>query len=471
MKHSGHLYFVGITGHAMRGLALAARELGYTVTGLDEPAVDPGASWVTEQGISWTRDFKPAYLEGVTAVIVTGAHVSDDAPVIVEARQRSIAIKSYAQLVGELTDNARTIVVSGTAGKSTTASIIAWLLDATGRQPDFMIGARPFNFHSSVRLTGASLVVAEGDEYRASPLEAKSKFQYLHPNTLIVTNVEHDHPDFFVDLAAVKQRFSELIQSLPPDGRLIVGAGSPAALEVAGTAPCEVVTYGLRDADYTPHDIAYLPAGIEFDLQAYGQNLGRIALPLYGQHNVLNSLAAIAALLKEGLSLAELIDPALEFKGVYRRFNRLTPTDASVTVIDDYAHHPSKVAATLKAAKLHFKGHRVIAVFRPHTYSRTAALLADYAESFKAADEVFITDIEGARETSDQPPVSGQDVATKAGHHAHYEPDRSNLIDHLAKISKSGDVVVCMTVSGYNDLAEELSARLNQPKREAPRRR
>jgi UDP-N-acetylmuramate: L-alanyl-gamma-D-glutamyl-meso-diaminopimelate ligase len=291
MKQSlGHLYFVGITGHAMRGLALASRDLGYTITGLDEPATDPGASWVTQQGIKWTRDFQPEYLDGVTSVIVTGAHVSDTAPVVVEARRRNIAIKSFAQLVGELTAKAHVIAVGGTHGKTTTTSLITWLLESAGRRPDYLVGIRPFNFDTSVRLTGASLAVVEGDEYRASPLETKSKLQYLHPNTLVITNVEMDHPDFFPSLDAVENRFTEIIQSLPPEGRLIICADNATALKLSKAAPCTVVTYGLEHAaDYTARNVAYLPAGIEFDVEAYGHNLGRVAIPLFGRHNVQNN--------------------------------------------------------------------------------------------------------------------------------------------------------------------------------------
>lgn len=458
----GHLYFVGITGHAMRGLAWAAHQLGYTVTGLDEPATDPGASWVTERGLHWTRDFQPTYLDGVTAIIVTGAHVSNDAPVIIEARRRNIAVKSYAQLVGELTVDAHVIAVAGTHGKTTTTSLITWLLEAAGRRPDFLIGIRPFNFDTSVRLTGAKLAVVEGDEYRASPLEDKSKLQYLHPQTLVLTNVEMDHPDFFDDLAAVQRRFGEIVAALPADGRLIVCRENTNAMTAAAQAPCPVITYGLEDgADYRARDIAYLPAGIEFDVEAYGHVLGRVGIPLYGKHNVLNSLAAIAAVLKDGLSLGDVINASETFQGAYRRFNRLTPAGAAIAVIDDYAHHPTEVAATLEAAQLHFKSHRIIAVFRPHTYSRTAALLEQYSTAFHAADVAYITEIEGAREQGVKHTLSGQDVADKAGKHAQFVQNRQELITALVQSARPGDVVVCMTVSGFDQLAEQLATKLN----------
>ncbi|QQR52051.1 hypothetical protein IPG36_05720 [bacterium] len=191
-----HLFFVGITGHTMRGMARAVRDLGYQVSGYDPSGADPGATWLDEQHIKWSRQFDAKQLSGVDAVIVTGAHVSPDAPVILAAAEHQIPVKSWAQLLGEITASAQVISVSGTHGKTTTSSLIAWLLESAGRQPDFAIGIQPFNFDSSVRLTNAKTVVIEGDEYRASPLEDKSKIQYYHPNTLIITNIEMDHPDF-----------------------------------------------------------------------------------------------------------------------------------------------------------------------------------------------------------------------------------------------------------------------------------
>jgi UDP-N-acetylmuramate--alanine ligase len=456
-----HLFFVGITGHTMRGLAEACTQLGYKVSGFDPAGADPGAAWLDEHGIPWSREFQIADLHGVEAVIVTGAHVSPDTPVIIEAAKHDISVKSWAQLVGELSAKAHVIAVAGTHGKTTTSSLITWLLESAGRHPDYVIGIQPFNFDSSVRLSGAKTMVVEGDEYRASPLEDKSKLQYYHPDTLIVTNIEMDHPDFFANEAAVMSRFEEIIAALPKSGRLIVCAENSNALAAARVAPCNIITYGLHTGDYQARNIAYVPAGIEFDVVAYGNVLGRVALPVFGRHNVLNSLSAIAAVLKAGLDLGQVINGATEFKGSYRRFNRLTTSDDAVTVIDDYAHHPTEVAATLEAARLHYRHRRIIAVFRPHTYSRTAALLANYANAFNEADMSIITGIEGAREAHLSHTVSGADVAKVAGKTATYLENRPEVVTHLKAHIQPGDVLVCMTVSGFDNLANELATSLN----------
>ncbi|MDF2460800.1 MAG: UDP-N-acetylmuramate:L-alanyl-gamma-D-glutamyl-meso-diaminopimelate ligase [Candidatus Saccharibacteria bacterium] len=457
----GHLYFIGITGHAIRGVALAARDLGYEVSGLDEPAVPPGSDWVTEQGIPWKRQYNPSQLEGVTAVIVTGAHVSDSYPPIRDARRQGIAIKSYAQLVGELTSQAHVISVAGTHGKTTTTSLIAWLLESAGRKPDFLVGIRPFNFESSVRLSGSKVMVAEGDEYRASKLEDKSKVEYYHPDTLVLTSVEHDHPDMFPDLASVVKRFRHIVAGLPKTGRLVVWSGSETVIEIAESAKCSVITYGLDAGDYIARDIAYQPTGIEFDVEFNDEILGRIAVPLYGKHNVLNVLAAVAVCLSEGLTFDQILDGAAGFKGAYRRFNIVSSPGAPVTVVDDYAHHPTEATTNIEAAKLHFPERRVVVVYRPHTYTRTAALLKEYQRAFDRADLVYITDIEGAREAGLEHSVSGNDIVQALKVPALYTANRADLIKHTTKDSKPGDIILCFTVSGYDEVARELAAKLN----------
>ena len=458
---TGHLYFIGIAGHTMRGLALAARDNGYQVTGLDEPAAPPGSDWLDEHNFVWHRHFHAAQLDGVTAVIVTGAHVTNDSPAIVEAWRRDILVQSYAEFFGHLTKGEQVIAVAGTHGKTTTTALIAWLLESAGRHPDFLIGIQPFNFPASVRFANSDVAVVEADEYKASSLDTTSKAQYYHPNILVLTAVEHDHPDLFPDLKSVEDRFETIVAKLPEDGHLIVCAEAENVLKIAKNAPCRATSYGIEVGDFQARNVAYLPEGIEFEVQRDGQFLGHIAVNLYGRHNVLNTLGAVAASMQHGLSFDDILIGAATFKGAYRRFNIVSSPDARITVIDDYAHHPTEVATNLEAAKLHFQGHRIVAVFRPHTYSRTRALMTEYHQAFEDADLTFITDIEGAREADAEKTVSGQDIARGLAGEAFYIPDRSELITQIKNAAKSGDVILCFTVSGYDNLASELAAKLN----------
>ncbi|HVQ44690.1 MAG TPA: UDP-N-acetylmuramate--L-alanine ligase [Candidatus Saccharimonadia bacterium] len=460
---TGHLYFIGIAGHTMRGLALAARDNGYTVTGLDPSAVPPGSTWLDEHGFDWAAEYEPAQLKGVTAVIVTGAHVSADAPVIVEARERGIPVQSYAEFFGHLTARARVIAVAGTHGKTTTTALIAWLFESAGRRPDYLIGIQPFNFATSVRFAGAADVVVEADEYQASALDTRSKAEYYHPDILVLTSVEHDHPDLFPDLASVEARFAKIVAAVPSSGAVIACAEAKNTVLIASGTSASLATYGFKTGDFHARNIAYLPQGLELEVEHDGEVLGHLAVSLYGKHNALNTLAAVAAALQAGLSFDQILAGVASFKGAYRRFNLITPAEADITVVDDYAHHPTEVATTIEAAKLHFPGRRIVVIFRPHTYSRTKALLRDYQGAFGQANIAYITDIEGAREAGTQTTVSGRDISGALKIPAHYEPDRTQLATRVVSDAKPGDVILCLTVSGYDDLAEELAHNTTKP--------
>ncbi len=444
----------------MGGLALAAKQRGFKVSGLDETAAPPMSDWLDEHNLSWARQFEAHQLRGVDTLVISGAHGGDDHPVIVAARKHHIRIISFAQLFGELTADKRVIAVSGTHGKTTTTAFITWVLETAGRRPDYLVGIRPFNFDASSRLDGSETVVVEADEYKASTLDSTSKFSYYHSNVLVITSIEHDHPDVFPDLASTVERFKQVTQALPANGRLVAWSGSSTVMAVAAEAPCEVITYGTEDSDFRARNVAYLPAGIEFDLETPDGLLGRLAVPLYGRHNVLNALAASAVVLGEGLTFNHLLDAAASFKGAFRRFNLVSPSPSQVTVIDDYAHHPTEVATTIEAARLHFRRGRLIVVFRPHTYSRTKTLLSDYQQVFGQADYVFITEVESAREAANAKTVSGADIVAGLPATAVFEPDRAKLVERIVALAEPGDVVLCMSVSGYENLAPELAKKL-----------
>lgn len=456
-----HLFFLGIAGFAMGGLALAARNRGYQVSGLDETAGPPMSDWLNEHKLTWSHEFSPVMLQDVDEVIVSGQHGSDTHPIILAARQQRLKISSFAELYGRLTEGRHVIAVAGAHGKTTTTSLLAWIFESAGRRPDYLVGIRPLNFDSSSRLDGSGLVIVEGDEYRASVFDNRAKFEYYHPDVLIITSIEHDHPDVFPDLQSVIGRFDKVVAAMPASGRVVAWTESPTVKSVVARAKCEVITYGLEAGDYIARDIAYLPTGIEFDIQTAKGIIGRLAVPLYGRHNVLNSLAATATALSDGLTLEQIQAGAATFKGIFRRFNFLSPAGSPVTVIDDYAHHPTEVKTTIEAAKLHFATKRLIAIYRPHTYSRIQALLTEYRTAFDRADIVYVTEIEPAREAVHEQTVSGQDIVKQAAHpHIAFEPDRARLVDRVAAQAQPGDVVLCMSVGIYEGLAEELAQRL-----------
>lgn len=440
----------------MAGVALAAKNLGYEVTGTDTTAYEPMSSWLTEQGITWFKKADKTHLEGVD-LLVLGGGISEDHLELIAAQDQGIAIQSYPELVSSLISTQNRIVVTGTHGKTTTTSLIAWLLESAGKNPDYLIGIKPKNFESSVRLGDSDIAVLEGDEYRSSKLDTSSKFSHYRPKSAIITSIEMDHPDLFRDLEDVKTRFEGLVQDMPEDGYVVYCNDSETIREVVTNANIKTESYG-EDGDWRAMNTKFNESGIKFDLQHNGELVGPVSIPLYGAHNVSNSIAALAVCLEQGISIEELQTGAKSFLGASRRFERVSTEGASITVIDDYAHHPTEVAATLAAAKQHFSG-KVVAVFQPHTYSRTQSLLKEYQQSFGDADQAYIIDIEGAREAGLAETVSAADVAT-AGN-VEYAPSREELIENLKQVLSPGDVLLCMSVNGYQNFAQEIDKLLN----------
>lgn len=463
-SQTGHLHFLGIGGHTMGGLAVAAKALGYKVTGTDEMAYDARA--LSQADIQWWKQADPRHLDGVTELIISGGSAPDN-PEIVAARDRQIPIKSFAEFFGNLTKSAKSIVVSGTHGKTTTTSLVAWVLEVAGKKPDYLLGIKPHNFDSSVRLAGSSVVVCEGDEYRASQLDNRSKFAFYHPDVLVITSVELDHPDFFQNLTEVKEHFAKLVERLPESGRLYYHELPDSILSQAG-AGHQVLQYGQGDAGWhTSADIGYTPQGLTFALYREDRRYGELQVPLYGHHNVLNATVAAGVALDEGVPWTTVKQAFRTFRGAARRFERVSAPGQDIIVLDDYAHHPTEVAATIAAAKRH-SGRRVVAILQPHTFSRVELLYKEFGKAIRKADIGLVAEIEGAREKHRAHQVSGEDVAKAAGPSVRYIGTRDALVQAVVEEAQPGDTVLCMTVGGYQKLARELARRLQNPGQSKP---
>lgn len=451
-----HIHILGIAGHAMAGVALAAKQLGYHVTGTDETAYEPMSSWLTEQGITWYRQADEAHLEGVD-LLVLGGGIAADHLELKAAQNAQIVVKSYPELVSDLIQTDNRIVVTGTHGKTTTTSFITWLLESAGKNPDYLIGIKPKNFESSVRLSGSEVAVLEGDEYRSSRLDTSSKFTHYQPKTAIITSIEMDHPDLFANVGEVEERFKNLVAGLPEDGYLVYCNDSELVRSVAAGASVKAESYGTG-GDWQSLNTKFTPSGLEFDLQHGDEHVGNFTVPLFGAHNVANATAALAVCLQQGVSAADLQAGARQFLGANRRFERLSTNDDAITVIDDYAHHPTEVLATLAAAKQHFTG-KIYAVFQPHTYSRTQSLLKEYQSCFKDADLAYVVDIEGAREAGISADITAAAIVTESN--VQYAPDRAQLLADLEAAAKPGDTIISMTVNGFDNFASQLNRVIN----------
>ena len=383
------VHFVGIGGVGVSGLARMLHERGYRVTGSDAHA-SPATAELRALGIDVWIGHAAAQVAGA-AYVVTTAAARDDNPELAAARAAGLPVVKRAALLAALANDAVCLAVAGTHGKSTTSGMATVALAHAGLDPSFAVGATVRELGANARFGGGPHFVVEADEYDYS-------FLWLRPTVAIVTNIEHDHPDLFRDRAAVLDAFTNFAAGIRNGGMLVASAddaGVRELLERMDRLDPRIVTFGIQSGDWRltprrPSEGAVRgPDGQQFAL--------RLGVP--GRHNLLNALAVLAAADGIGVPAADLLDGLAAFGGVGRRFERARD-DAHLTVIDDYAHHPTEVSATIAAARERYPDRRLLVIFQPHTYSRTRALLADFAHALDAADTVIVTDIYPSRETN-----------------------------------------------------------------------
>ena len=437
------VHVVGIGGSGLSAIARVLHERGEIVTGSDQ-AGNALSDALVRDGIPVAIGHRAENVAGADLVLVTSA-VRQDNPEVAAARAAGIPVMRRENFLEELTAGLRTIAVAGTHGKTTTSSLVAWILRCAGRQPGYVLGGISPDLVGNAAAGGGSIFVIEADEYDRA-------FLGLHPSLGLITNVEYDHPDVFpsrLDYRQAFEAFLELIQD-----RLIVCREDPVAAELA-RAGLARETYGLSaQADWHAEEIRPNSAGGS-DFLAFhaGASLGLMRTRLPGRHNVLNALAAMAAVVDFDIAPPDLRQALTEFRGVQRRFT-IAGEAGEVTVIDDYAHHPSEVQATLDAVRGRYPGREVWAVFQPHTYSRLRALAPDFAQAFAGADHVVVTGVFASREQ----PLPGIDAAWLAGQIAHDDVQPAEALDEAARLVlarlRPPAVVVTLSAGDGNRVGE-----------------
>src|SRR6266702_2294405 len=438
------IHFMGIAGAGMSALALIARHLGVTITGCD---TDPsGAADLAALGVQVWRGHDPGHLEGARAV------VPPDHAELERARALSIPIVRRADALGELVaDGGGTVVaVAGTHGKTTTTVMVTEALTAAGRTPTGLAGGRVAAWQGNAKVGSHDLFVVEADEYDRS-------FLSLTPTVAVVNNVEADHLECYGTVAALEDAFIEFAGRAR---RVIVGGDDAGAGRVAARLGVPVWRVGLgANADVRIHDVAQEPAGSRATVDLPGGPSVQLRLVVPGLHNVRNAATALAVLHALEADVAAGAKTLATFAGVGRRFERVGEA-GGVTVVDDYAHHPTEVAATLAAARQAFPGRRVVAVFQPHLYSRTALHGAALGEALAAADVVVVAPIYAARE---QPAAGGgvtHDLvarsAIRAGAATVAVRERADLTGHVARAVRTGDVVFTLGAGDVTRVGPEL---------------
>ncbi len=458
-------YFIGICGQVMSGLALQLAREGHRVSGVAINAYPPASTDLIEAGIEFYTTYDKSHLKHQDMVVLANDIPADNIELL-EAKRLHLEIKSFPQLVEELTARKKRIVVSGTHGKTTTTTLIAWLLDQAGYNPDYLIGMKGANLGRSVKLSDSQVVIIEGDEYSSSQIDRRSKFMFYHPDILILTSLEWDHPDLFPTFDHVIKAFDELVDSMPSDKIIIACADDPYLPQLLSGKPHRIIWYGQTgESDWKINSQKYHPQ-TTFTLQSIHQHVD-IKSPLAGQHNTLNVSAAYIVCNLLGISDSSFSKGLQTFAGADRRFV-ITGQVNHITIIDDYAHHPSEIKATISGAKQRFvqqwRHGSMWACYQPHTYSRVKALLQDYASAFSSADHILLLPIEAAREESISADISSSDIARQIISPAdiHVVEDVDQALDRLAEQLQPGDVLLSMSVANSHQLPQRLTNLLEQ---------
>lgn len=446
-----HVHFIGIGGISMSGLAEILLEEGFTISGSDAKQSALTDS-LAQKGATIYIGQKASNLSIRPALVVYTAAIREDNEEFKAAVDAGIPMLSRAELLGQIMDNyEKSIAVAGTHGKTTTTSMISQILLVAKADPTISVGGILEAIGGNIRVGGSEVFITEACEYTNS-------FLHFHPKYSIITSVEAEHLDFFKDIDDIRRSFHEFAGNTAHDGVLIINDQIAALDQITNNLSCSVTTYGLcENDDFYAKNITYNDHACgTYTLMHKTEDLGTVSLSVPGRHNVSNSLAAIALCLNLGLPLDVIKKGLLQFGGTKRRFE-YKGTKNGITVIDDYAHHPTEVAATLTAARNYPHG-RIICVFQPHTYSRTKAFLSDFARVLSMADIVVLADIYAAREKNTIG-ISSKDLLAelqKNGQESYYFPSFDEIEKFLSEKCINNDLLITMGAGDVYLIGEHL---------------
>jgi UDP-N-acetylmuramate: L-alanyl-gamma-D-glutamyl-meso-diaminopimelate ligase len=457
----------------MASLAGLLRELGHEVTGSDQNVYPPMSTQLERLGIPIRSPYAEQNIPEDADLVVIGNALSRGNPEVEVVLDEGRRYTSLPALVGEeLLRSRRSLVVAGTHGKTTTTSLLAFLLDRAGLDPSFLIGGIPVDFDRSYRLGGGEHFVIEGDEYDCAFFDKRPKFVHYRPDIAVIGNIEFDHADIYRDLDAVKTAFLRLLNMIPRRGLLLAGTESPAVGELLPKAHCRVETFGLHaGADWQATELHPEGEATRFRLRRQGRDLGDFLVPMAGAHNVRNALAALGAAAAAGVDPRTLRSPLARFRGIRRRLE-VRGRVAGVTVYDDFAHHPTAVRATLEALRAARSARsdaedspegsagRLVAVFEPRSYtSRTRLFQEEYARALGVADVVLVAAAHLPERVPEDQRISESelvDTIRSRGGDATFLPGVDEIVARLAGALKPGDRVAILSNGGFGGIHERL---------------
>ncbi|MBR4015581.1 MAG: UDP-N-acetylmuramate--L-alanine ligase [Anaerotignum sp.] len=449
LKANQHIYFIGIGGISMSGLAEILANRGYRISGTDIRQT-PVTRHLESLGITVHIGHQAENITDEISLVVYTAAIQPDNPELQAAKAKGIPLMERGQLLGQImAEYPHSVAVAGTHGKTTTTSMVSEILLAAEKDPTITVGGILPTIHSNLKIGHSSYFVAEACEYFDS-------FLRFHPFVGVILNLESDHLDYFKTLENIRRSFHKFAQQIPEEGMLILNQAIENTAELTEALSCPFETFGLEDgADWQAKNIVHETDGTNtFDVYYKDNFFGSIHLNVPGDHNIANALASVAAAHFLGISPEDCQKGLRHFSGTDRRFQRKGEKNG-ITVIDDYAHHPTEIRAALAAAKK-IQHHATWCVFQPHTYSRTKFLFEEFAEAFGDADEIIIADIYAARETDDGT-VSASDLAqriAKTGKSARYVGDFAAIVQYLNTHCQVGDLLMTVGAGDVYKIGE-----------------
>ncbi len=452
------VYLVGIKGQGMTALAQILKQLGLQVVGSDTTEKFSTDAVLHQAGIEFHEGFRASHLGSTIDLVVYSSAYNETNPEIAEAKKRQLPLMSFAESLGELTKQFKSIAIAGSHGKTTIAAMLSFVLKEADFSPTSFIGSQVPQFGGNALLGTSEWFIFEADEYQ-------NKFQYFFPQAIVLTSIDWDHPDFYPTPQEYYQAFVNFLRKIPPDGFVVVNYDSELVRRAVGETllkPEQIVSYGLTRG-YWQLLRTWLDQGHwHFSLTENGEFKGDFWLRLIGVHNVANALAVIACARRLGIDLEVIRKTLTEFEGIARRFAIKGKLSNQVLLVDDFAHHPQEITATLKGARDFYPYKNIRVVFHPHTFSRTKALLNDFAQCFIDADEVIVLDIYGsAREGKGD--ITSQDLVKEISRYhpaVAYKPTIDEATDYLLNSMTRSDLIITMGAGDVWQVGENLIVKL-----------
>lgn len=465
-----HIHIMGICGTGMAALAGMLRDSGYTITGSDSQVYPPMSTYLEKLQIPVNNGYGSANLTPTPDLVIVGNVITRKNPEAIALSGLDIPYLSFPQALSHFFIESRTsLVIAGTHGKTTTCSLLASSLYHADFDPTFMIGGIVNEFGTNFRLGKGQYFVAEGDEYDTAFFDKESKFLHYRPQVAVITSLEFDHADIFDSLNSIKKAFRKFVSLIPEDGLLIANFDDPNVVEIVDSAKCTVLSYGFSEKYNWSFQNTHTADGKSvFEILKDGAPFGSMSVAMTGVHNCLNSLAVCAVMDAVGASPEAMKKGLASFKGVKRRQEVRGVVDG-ITVIDDFAHHPTAVKETLAALKIGYPGRRLVAVFEPRTNSSRRTLFQkDYVASFAAADIALLREpipIAGFEDDVFSSTKLAKDIYELHGIDATPFKNTSDILSHMKTVLKTGDVVAILSNGGFDNIHERLIAQLQDSRK------